>query len=178
MTPSAKIAQAQRAIGAIFYGAFGGAWVSFWAWHQDSRYLSLGASLAATLALLAVVWSRYRKCSSALTQVLPTPESARRDKWFHTINAGQWIVILIFGNVLANTGRGAWVIPMAMFVVGLHFLPLARLFTNPGHYFTGAALMACAAIYPFALAGPTAPRGALLAGLILWRSALWAIASK
>jgi hypothetical protein len=62
-----------------------------------------------------------------------------------------------------------------MFIVGFHFLPLARLFQNPAHYATGGALMLSAASYPFLFAGPTDTLGALLAGSILWLSALWAV---
>ena len=63
-----------------------------------------------------------------------------------------------------------------MFIIGLHFLPLARLFRNPPHYVTGSALILLATTYPFvASGGPSSPAGALVAGLILWASALWAV---
>jgi hypothetical protein len=89
---------------------------------------------------------------------------------------GQWLVILVAGNVLANTGLGAWVLPMAMAVIGIHFFPLARLFRTPSRYVTGATLIAVAVAYPFiAVQGPADPIGCLLAGVVLWASALWSV---
>jgi len=169
--------RASRAIGALFYGAFGGAWVGLWAWRRFSAdILAVGLVAVLTCSLIAFVYGRYRRYSSGLEPEEPTAANRRQDRWFHAINAGQWVVILIAGNVLANVGLGEWVIPAAMFIVGLHFVPLARLFENPKHFVTGGALMLLAAAYPFVAAGgPSDPAGALGAGLILWASALWAV---
>ena len=131
----------------------------------------------ATLGVLGLAYRRFMENQPALALEPKTPTTERRDRWFHIINAGQWVVILVVGNVLANSGRGVWVIPAAMFVVGLHFIPLAGLFQNPPHYITGGALMLLSAIYP-GLLGPTNAGGALCAGLILWASALWAVRPK
>ena len=167
--------RASRAIGAMFYGTFGGAWVGYWAWNSfAAREIAVGLVAAVTLGLLAMVYRRYNEHKLALEREPRTAEKERRDRWFHIINGGQWVVILVVMNVLRNVGMAEWVIPSAMFVIGLHFIPLARLFSNPAHYVTGGALMAVAAGYPF-LAGPASAVGALLAGLVLWGSAAWAI---
>jgi hypothetical protein len=101
---------------------------------------------------------------------------ARRSRNFHIVNAGHWLLILIVGNVLANLGYGDWVIPAAIFIVGLHFLPLARNFDNPPHHVTGAALMLLAVVYPLVAAGgPRNTIGCLGAGLVLWASAACAL---
>ena len=137
--------RASRAIGAMFYGTLGGAWVGYWAWNSfAAREVAVGLVAAVTLGLLA------------LEREPKTAQKARRERWFHIMNGGQWVV------------------PAAMFVIGLHFIPLARLFSNPAHYVTCGALMAVAAGYPF-MAGPASAVGALLAGLVLWGSAVWAI---
>ena len=162
---------AGRAIGAMFLTFFGGAWIGLWAWRSfEARAAALAAVAAATFGLFAFVYGRYRRHRTALAWEPASAAERRRDRWFHAINAGQWIAILVIGNVLANIGLSAWVIPAAMFIVGLHFLPLARLFGNPPYYVTGGALMLLAAAYPFA-----APAGALGAGAILWASALWGV---
>jgi hypothetical protein len=44
-----------------------------------------------------------------------------------------------------------------MFIVGLHFFPLAKLFRHKAHYITGAALVALAVGYPFMTAGGPEP---------------------
>jgi len=78
--------------------------------------------------------------------------------------------------VLANIGQGAWVVPMAIAVIGLHFVPLAYVFRNPPHYVTAAALVLFALAYPqVAAGGPADPVGFLGIGLILWASAMWAL---
>jgi hypothetical protein len=106
-----------------------------------------------------------------------TPVQQRRQRWFHIVNAGQWVMILIVGNVLANLGLGSWVIPAVILIVGLHFLPLAWLFSNTVLYATAAAFIALAGVYPFvASGGPADPVGCLGAGLILWFSAVLGLA--
>jgi hypothetical protein len=68
---------------------------------------------------------------------------------------------------------GAWVVTAVIFIVGLHFMPLARIFRYAPHYVSGAALILVAVVYPFAApGGPQDPVGCLAAALILWLSAL------
>ena len=133
-------------------------------------------SRAVACGLLGFIYRRYCQHRAALKQEPASAAEQRRDRWFHVINAGQWIVILVVGNVLANIGLSAWVIPAAMFIIGLHLLPMARLLCNPPHYVTGGLLMLIAVTYPFsAPSGASSPIGALGAGAVLWASALWAV---
>lgn len=166
---------AQRAIGAMFYAPFGAAWFALGSWNAGAmRWPGIALAVAIGGFLLWKAIATHGAHKGALATQAETPETKRRDKWFHIINAGQWVVILIVGNVLANLGHGDWVIPAAIFVVGLHFLPLAGLFRNPPHWVTGGALMAIAVGAPLALgaATPAAPAGA---GVVLWVSALRAL---
>jgi hypothetical protein len=64
---------------------------------------------------------------------------------------------------------------MVIAVVGLHFLPLARLFRYRPHLLTGLALIALAILAPLATGRPDNAWGPLGAGLILWASAAWAL---
>jgi hypothetical protein len=85
-------------------------------------------------------------------------------------------VILVVGNILANIGLSRWVLPAAMFIIGIHFLPLAYVFANRYHFITGSGLIVFSMSYPFAASGGASdPVGCLGAGMILWSSALWAI---
>ena len=128
------------------------------------------------LILSAIAYRIYRANAFALHAEAATPSSRRRSRLFNWINAAQWAVILIAGNVLANMGLADWIIPTAIFVIGVHFLPLARLFANPPHYVTGSALVVLAVVYPLtAPMGAADPLGCLGAGLILWASAAWAL---
>ncbi len=92
---------------------------------------------------------------------------------FNWVNIGQGIAIFLALNVANNIGRPEWFIPAFIFVVGLHFIPLAPVFKAPRHYVVGFALMLLAVAYPFLAKGGAAdPVGCLGTGLILWASAI------
>lgn len=173
-------ALARRAIGAMFYLGFGGAWIEYFVYRSwGLRSIAFFAVALVTGALLLFAYRRYKINRPAPANEISSPNQKTSDRIFHLINAGQWIVILVAGNVLANLGFADWVIPCAIFVVGLHFLPLGRLFKYRPHYATGVALMALAAAYPFVAShGPSSPIGCLGAGLILWASAGWSLRGK
>jgi hypothetical protein len=172
--------RARRAIGAMFYLAFGGAWLEYYASRVVGKQLVVFVAIAlATAALLFLAYQRYRQNQPALAAEAPSLKQKRADRIFNIVNAGQWVVILVAGNVLVNLGLSSWVIPCAIFIVGLHFLPLAYVLGNPPHYVTGIALVVLAVFDPLlAVAGPASPIGCLGAGLILWASAFWALKAK
>lgn len=168
--------RARRAIGAMVLVVFGGVWLGFWDVHSHAGAAAMAVIVALGLGLLAGAWLRYRRYAPALAQAPVTPERRRAKRVFNIVNAIQWILILGLGNVLAHRGLVAWVLPMAIFVVGLHFLPLAYVFHNPPYYLTGLAMALFAIVYPFvAEGGPGDPVGGLGAGLILWLNAAWAL---
>jgi hypothetical protein len=172
--------RARRAIGAMFYFAFGGAWLEYYGFQIAGKSPVVIVAIAlVTAALLFAAYRRYQQHRPALAAVVPSPEQKRADRVFNIVNAGQWVVILVAGNVLVNLGLSSWVIPCVILIVGLHFLPLGYVFANPPHYITGAALIVLSVAYPFlATQGPASPTGCLGAGLILWVSALWAVTAK
>lgn len=169
--------RAGRALGAMFFSVFGGAWLALWIHRAYADRLEiLGPVMAIAIGMLALAYYRFRQHRHGLSAIANSPERQRSNRLFHRINAGQWVIIVIGGNVLANIGLSGWVIPLAIFVIGMHFLPLAHIFANRPHYATGAALMALAVVYPqLAAGGPEDPVGCLGAGVILLASALWAV---
>ena len=178
MTPDAN--RGRRAIGAMFYFFFGGAWLEYYAFRvvgtQPVVFIVV-ALVTATLVVLA--YRRYKQHQPALAAEAPSVQQKRADRTFNIVNAGQWVVILVAANVLANVGLSIWVIPCVILVVGLHFLPLGYVFASPPHYVTGIALMVLSVTYPFlAGGGPASPIGCLGTGLILWASAAWALRKK
>ena len=170
-------AKAGRAIGAMFFAVFGGMWLGLWAHSEFPESAgSLLVIAVVTAALLAAAYRAYKANALALKAIAQTPESLRKSRMFNLVNAGQWVVIVVVALVLFQIGYAKWILPAVVLIVGLHFLPLARLFAYQPHYLTGAALVLLACVYPFAAPeGPQSAVGALGAGLILWLSAVWAI---
>jgi hypothetical protein len=167
---------ASRAIGALFFGFFGSVLLEVWDFRAGAGIMPAIVIGTLGLTLLARAWLRYRRHAPALAQVTDTPQKRRADRVFNIVNVGQWILILVLGNVLANLGQDAWVVPMAIVVIGLHFVPLAHVYRNRPHYMTAFAMVAFAIVYPLlARGGPKDPIGFLGAGLILWLSAAWAV---
>jgi len=159
---------AARAKGAMFFAVFGGAWLMLWnqfAMHGNRLGYLIIAVLGLTLFGMAVQRHRLYKPYSDED----SPETKKTGRTFYLINAAQWIIILIARNVLVNLGLADWIIPSVMLVVGLHFLPLAKLFNTPGLLWLGLVVSLFAIIYPFVLSqGAADPYGCLGAGVLLW----------
>lgn len=175
--PVAIAWKASRAIGAMFLCVFGGVWLALWAHDAFAPPLVAYALIgAATTVFFWLVLRIYKLHAPALRAEPESREKRRRSRGFHIVNIGQWMLFVVVANVLANVGLTAWIVPAAIFIIGAHFLPLARLFSYPPHYVTGTAMMLLAAVYPLlAPAGARSPIGCLGAGMILWSSAAWAI---
>ena len=169
--------RANRAIGAMFFGGFGTAWLCW----GDVTCLgggnwTLGLVIAVGLGLAVAAGRQFAANRSALAGRPSTPHSRRVARIFNWVNGGQWVLIIILVNVLNITGLAAWVVPMIIAVVGLHFLPLAAVMRYRPHYVSGLALLLLAVVFPFvANDGPRSGLGPLGAGLVLWASAVFAL---
>ncbi len=172
--------RAGRAFGAMFFAIFGGAWLTYWSIQtRPGSIMALALIIVLTVLVFGLAFNQYRQNKDALQAEMDRPQRQRAGRLFNIINAVQWTAILIGANVLANIGLKEWTIPFMIFVIGLHFLPLARIFSNSPHYVTGGALIALALTFPLFLpGGPSAPIGSLGTGLILWASAVWATRDK
>ena len=170
-------ALASRAIGAMFFTVFGTAWIGLWNQRAFGGVVAkLAVIIALGLAILWRAWLQYNQNKSAHEAEAESPEHKQASRIFNIVNVTQWVAILVVGNVLANVGLGAWVLPAAMLIIGLHFFPLAKAFNNPNLNYTGAAMVVLAVGYPFiAPQGAADPVGCLLEGLILWASAVYAL---
>lgn len=172
--------KAGRAIGAMFFSAFGGIWLGLWAKSEYAdSFLALLVVVSMTAMLFTAALRVYKRNSVARKAVAHTPESRRKSRLFNLVNVGQWAAIFVVAIALSRTGHEKWILPSVVFIVGLHFFPLARLFTYRPHYVTGAALILLAVVYPLlARDGPDSAVGALGTGLILWLSAICAISGS
>lgn len=166
-----------RAVGAIFFAFFGSVWAllgcNLGGWRSP---LPLILAAAVALILLLAAGRVVRRSRAAMISVRGGAEYVRMRRHFRAINAGQWIVIIIAVLVLHRARLDEWIAPTLMLIVGLHMLPLARIFQYPPHYLTGAALILTALLYPLANRnGPASALGCMLAAAILWLSAAWSL---
>ncbi len=166
-----------RLIGVSILAGFGCLWLA-------GGFSGLGAGLAAYLTLAVVTAAiilaarRLADTSPVTGEALRTalredPQQIRRMRTFHWINGAQWtaaIALIVTLNVIHHP---EWIAAGIMLIVGLHFLPLARLFDYRGHLLLGIAVSSWAIAYPMILAtGPASPWGPIVAGLMLWTSAV------
>ncbi|MTW12169.1 hypothetical protein GM658_16310 [Pseudoduganella eburnea] len=167
-------ARAGAAVGSSIFSVFGAGWLIAWSQKTMGNAPVFWAAIAlVALAFLLVAFKQFKRNQEAHAAAASTPESKRAAKLFNWVNVGQGIAIFVALNVANNLGHPEWFIPAFIFVVGLHFIPLAPVLKAPRHYVVGVALMLLAATYPFlAKGGPADPVGCLGTGLILWASAI------
>ena len=128
------------------------------------------------LALFIAAFWQYRRNREAHAAVVETPESKKGKRIFNIVNIAQGVAIFLAVNIVNNIGHPEWFVPVFIFIVGAHFIPLAKVFHSRRHTVTGVAMMVWALAYPqLAQAGAADPVGCLGAGLILWASALSAL---
>lgn len=160
------------ALGGVFLSLFGATWLA------GASYQYFGASLAALAVIAAgaigiATWAvaTFRACR--LTHGGSTdPGAARRlRRSFMLVNAVQWSLIGLTVLVMNVSGHVEWIMPGVIFVVGLHFFPLARMFRYRGYDLTAAALVLVAVLDVLTGAGHIAP-SLLATGAILWGSAI------
>ena len=172
-----RASQGSRAIGAAYFSLFGSVWLLF-AYHLAHwrGLLPLAVVLAVGLSLFLAAIGVASKRRDAMRAVRRTPERRRTLRWFRAIHAAEWIATVAAVFLLAEVDLSVWIAPAVMLIVGLHLLPLARIFRYRPHLVTGAILIVAGLLYPFVSSeGPGSPSGCLVAGATLWLSALWSL---
>jgi hypothetical protein len=172
--------RASAAIGSMIFSIFGSAWLIAWSvktFGVKPIPWALIAILGMSIFLSAV--RQFKRNQDAHAAESDSPESKRLSRVFSIVNIGQGVAILVAVNVTNNLGHKEWFIPVFIFIVGAHFLPLAVVFKATRHYVTGIAMILLAILYPhFASGGPANPVGCLGTGLILWASAITGLLPK
>jgi hypothetical protein len=69
-------------------------------------------------------------------------EGRRIRRQFATIVAAEGVAIAAVSVACGRTHHGRFIVPLILVIVGLHFLPLAKLFVVPRYYVTGALFCA------------------------------------
>ena len=105
--------------------------------------LAVGVACSAVLAAGA---RRVRHAAAALpVPASPGPDLSQAWHQFNLVVAGEVAAIFVAVIVLGRSDHAEWIPATICLVVGLHLIPLARLFRVPLYYATAAALCLLAA---------------------------------
>jgi hypothetical protein len=131
-----------RAIGALICGVFGAIWM-FEAVYFGAVATPVSLTITALLATIFVAWP----ASKVYSLGRGAGSSARASNWaeiskaYWTIVAVESVACIVAANVLANIGRPDLMPQFIGAIVGIHFLPLAKIFKAPIYNWTGAVMV-------------------------------------
>jgi len=157
-----------RATGAMFFAFFGGLWFTIALYAREQiNGASISAVVLGVLALGLAAYSLIR-LSKQFTRMPQDPAMGRAFGW---INAMQWVAITIVVPTLGKLHLEIYIPTAITFIVGLHMVPLARVFRYPQHSFTGCLLIVWAgAAMLFAPPETMQSTTCIGTGSILWLS--------
>lgn len=162
------------AFGVLMMTMFGGVWLAWGLLNLRTGSPWLIAALApAGIALLVPCFGMFQIGRRAGKQAAPLTSEQKRvqrkmGRTFGIIFAAEGVGILVAVNVLNNLHLESYVLTAIAAIVGLHFLPLARLYRFPLYYVVGA-VMVLDALISLALASPLREIAVGLSmGAILW----------
>jgi len=159
-----------RALGVTVLSFFALAWVGWGTGgHLPTIPQVIVAALAALLsvALTTYAWRLPRRMRPDPQRADNTSDSGGSpSRSFGLIVAAEWIGLFVIAGILGATGHAAAIPAVVCAGVGVHFIPLARLFHVPAYYVTAGALCLIAiATFAIAPATSTAALWTLLPGL-------------
>ena len=168
-----------RGMRATILSALGFLWLGWGFGSVDSFPVARWLALYLTTAVFVTVAVRALLRGKALATLC----GARRDD-FWAEHSRQFKLITIFegsscGIVLVLTNhfhRPELLASGIALVVGLHFLPLARILRFPVYYWVGAGIVVCAVLSALLFRGDAATATAGIGtGLILWATGLYSL---
>lgn len=150
-----------RAITGLILSVAGSAWFG-WGRQDPPSGWSIPLLMGSVVGLCVAVAGGL-----LVRRLLSSGESAMSDPRIRRswrLIVGVEVVTILLGNVLLGlSGRPAYAAAWTLFVVGAHFLPMARVFRMPGIAVAGVLLMAvaigAAAVSIAGLAAPSAVAG-------------------
>ncbi|MGB8478144.1 MAG: hypothetical protein WCE63_04790 [Acidobacteriaceae bacterium] len=163
------------AIGNLFLGGFGTVWIVIGLVVSGRKDPWIFAGLASfLLAILAIGIQTMRRTHGHLGRSEAHRETKKKiNRQLGLVNCLQWGLIFLAVYGLERLKLDNWILPAIIFIVGVHFLPLARLFQIRTYYYTGAAMVAWAILDPFLfIAGKNDWIAGVGTGVILWITAV------
>jgi len=163
--------------GAAILTVFGSAWcivaLALWPAHP---VWSIPAACVTTIVLLALCVMRLR--ASRYIPSIADPVAAAKGKragtLFGIIFGIECGLIWLCATLLAHLGLSIWIPIAVAIIVGLHFIPLARVFEVPLYYWTGVlsvlGMLGCSLIRD---AGTRLLCAGLTMAAVFWLTAVW-----
>jgi len=158
-----------RATGALFFAGFGALWIALALYALQQLNSATVSGILVGLALLVLSALSLLRAAKRWPRQPDDPAIGRAFAW---INAAEWIAVAAVAFSFAKLHIDAYVMCAITAIVGLHMLPLARLFRYTPHYWSGAVLVAWATVSAITIpTGNLQGISALGTGIILWLSA-------
>ncbi len=131
--------------GALICAFFGSAWM-YWAVVFSGNPSPVWFSMVTPPAVALIAWAFLRvRTVRHLPSSLADLEHSRAFRKFFWVDVGiEWGLIGVAVFALGRVGRGD-LIPQALgLIIGLHFLPLVKIFRAPLYYWTGGIMVVAA----------------------------------
>ena len=158
-----------RAIGAIFFAAFGMLWIGLGLYAKQLLTRVNIAFVLLVLAMIVGIATWLIRQSKRYPRVAEDPKIRRT---FNLINGAQWLAVAVVVVSFVRLHLDAYIMCGITAIVALHFFPIARLFRYWVHCVTGIVLLGWALLS--AMLVPVEHlqgTSALGTGIILWASA-------
>jgi len=127
-----------QAIGAMFFTGFGAIWLGLSLYALGWLNATSSTLLAVGLATLSLgCFALYRNARRWPTRV----EDPRMARTYNRVNSAQWIAIFIVGFTFSRLHLDAYLLSAITAIVGIHLIPLAKLFRRDIHLVTGMVLV-------------------------------------
>jgi hypothetical protein len=151
--------------------------------HAVSGVILVLLLIFALLLLVASInlWVLSRKTPKEPHESKPHHASSRKkmNKIFGLVFGIEMLLIAVVAGILPPLGLAEYVLPCIAIIVGLHFVPLARLFRRPCYYVTATLALAIGAISIFTIS-PVFLQDfvGFSMGAILWGTASWILVTS
>ncbi len=131
-----------RSVGSVIAAVMGLTWAG-----SATGDLSVGVAVPVLLAgagIVAVLMTGARRLGRAAAALPASPPTeadlGRVRRRFHLVFVAECGLIVLAVNILVRSDHAQWIPAVICVIVGLHFVPLARLFAVGLYYATGVAL--------------------------------------
>jgi len=111
----------------------------------NSDYRIVGIIFGLIILYLINAYIKFSNSKKLLPEI-PVENEPNNDKWFYTVVALEGVAIFVVQNILINIGKSNLAICSIALIVGLHFIPLAKVFNRKFDYYIGIWTIAIAII--------------------------------